>query len=307
MADDARPRRGLCGTMEVHERLRETDPGARARRAQLKERVRESIDSGVASQTTSDLITIQTVVHVVYRTDDENISDEQINSQMEVLNRDFRATNEDRSGVPDVWQGLVADANIEFELATEDPDGNPTNGITRTETEREVFGTEGNPIKYAEAGGTPAWSTDRYLNMWVGNLEGGLLGYAQFPGMPPETDGVVVLYTAFGTTGAAQEPYNLGRTATHEVGHFLNLFHIWGDSDDCSGTDEVPDTPPALAPNEGCPEFPRVTCNNAPNGDMFMNYMDYVNDACMFMFTAGQVLRMNATLATERAALAGLG
>ena len=151
MADDARPRRGLCGTMEVHERLRETDPGARARRAQLKERVRESIDSGVASQTTSDLITIQTVVHVVYRTDDENISDEQINSQMEVLNRDFHATNEDRSGVPDVWQGLVADANIEFELATEDPDGTPTNGITRTPTEREVFGTEGNPIKYAEA------------------------------------------------------------------------------------------------------------------------------------------------------------
>lgn len=306
MASVDRPRRGLCGTMEVHERLRETDPGARARRAELKERVKESIDSGVAARTVRELVTIQTVVHVVYRTDEENISDEQIHSQIEVLNRDFRATNEDRSQVPEVWQGLVADANIEFELASEDPEGNATDGITRTQTEREYFGNEGNPVKYAEAGGVPPWPMDRYLNVWVCNLEGGLLGYAQFPGMPPETDGVVILYTAFGTTGATQVPYNLGRTATHEVGHFLNLFHIWGDSDDCSGTDEVSDTPPAQAPNEGVPEFPHVSCNNAPNGDMFVNYMDYTNDEAMFMFTAGQVLRMNATLATERAALAGL-
>jgi len=293
--------------MEVHERLRETDPGARARRAELKQRLRESIDSGVAARTTRDLVTIQTVVHVVYRRDEENISDEQISSQIEVLNCDFRATNEDRAQVPGVWQGLVADANIEFELATEDPEGNPTDGITRTQTEREYFGNEGNPVKYAEAGGTPPWPTDRYLNLWVCNLEGGLLGYAQFPSMPPETDGVVILYSAFGTTGAAQAPYNLGRTATHEVGHFLNLFHIWGDSDDCSGSDEVSDTPPAEGPNEGRPDFPHVSCNNAPNGDMFVNYMDYTNDEAMFMFTAGQVLRMNATLATERAALAGLG
>ena len=292
--------------MEVHERLRETDPSARARRAELKERVRESIDSGVAARTCRELITVQTVVHVVYRTDEENISDEQIASQIEVLNRDFRATNEDRSLVPEVWQGLVADANIEFELATVDPEGNATNGITRTPTEREFFGNEANPVKYPEAGGTPPWPTDRYLNVWVCNLEGGLLGYAQFPGMPPETDGVVILYSAFGTTGAAQAPYNLGRTATHEVGHFLNLFHIWGDSDDCSGSDEVSDTPPAEGPNEGRPEFPHLSCNNAPNGDMFVNYMDYTNDEAMFMFTAGQVLRMNATLATVRAALAGL-
>ncbi len=293
--------------MEVHERLRETDPGARARRTELKDRVRQSIDSGVATQTTRELITVQTVVHVVYRTDEENVSDEQVTSQIEVLNRDFRATNEDRSLVPEVWQGLVADANIEFELTTEDPEGNPTDGIIRTQTERESFGTEGNQVKYAEAGGSPSWPTDRYLNMWVCNLEGGLLGYAQFPGMPPETDGVVILYTAFGTTGTAQEPYNLGRTATHEVGHFLNLSHIWGDSDDCSGTDEVPDTPSAEGPNTGRPDFPHLSCNNAPSGDMFVNYMDYSDDAAMFMFTAGQVLRMNATLATARATLAGLG
>lgn len=171
--------------MEVHERLRETDPDARARRAELKDRVGESIDSGVAAQTTGDLITIPTVVHVVYQTEEENISDEQVNSQIEVLNRDFRATNEDRSAVPDVWQGLVADANIEFELTTQDPEGNPTNGITRTQTERESFGTEGNPVKYAEAGGIPPWPTDRYLNMWVCNLEEGSSAMRSFPGCRP--------------------------------------------------------------------------------------------------------------------------
>ncbi len=294
--------------MEVHERLRETYANARESRAELKARVSQSIDSGAALRTTGELITLQTVVHVVYQTDEQNISDEQITSQIEVLNHDFRATNEDRSAVPEAWQGLVADANIEFELASEDPEGNSTNGITRTQTERESFGTEGNPVKYTDAGGISAWPADRYLNMWVCNLEGGLLGYAQFPGMPaPETDGVVILYTAFGTTGTAQDPYNLGRTATHEIGHFLNLFHIWGDSDDCSGTDEVSDTPPAQGPNTGRPEFPHVSCNNAPNGDMFVNYMDYSDDGAMFMLTSGQVLRMNATLATERAVLAGLG
>jgi len=292
--------------MEVHERLREIDPGLRARRAELKDRMRQRLDSGDASTYAGELTTLQTVVHVVHRTDEENISDEQVASQIEVLNRDFRASNEDRSKVPRVWEGLVADANIEFELASEDPEGNATNGITRTETSREFFAPD-DSVKTNEGGGIAPWPTDRYLNMWVCPLEGGLLGYAQFPGGPPETDGVVILYTAFGTTGAAREPFNLGRTATHEVGHFLNLFHIWGDSDDCSGSDEVSDTPGAQAPNHGCPEFPHVSCNNAPSGDMFVNYMDYTDDACMFMFTPGQAVRMNATFLAERRALAGLG
>jgi len=301
-----RPSHPICGTMWVHERLRETDPGLRGRRAQLKERVRQSIASGDALRTTQELVTIQTVVHVVYGSDEENIPDDQVTSQIDVLNLDYRAKNEDSGNVPEVWRGLVADANIEFELASEDPEGNPTDGITRTQTERSSFGIEGDPVKSPDDGGVSPWPTDRYLNIWVCNLAGGLLGYAQFPGGPPDTDGVVILYTAFGTTGAAQDPYNLGRTATHEVGHFLNLFHIWGDSDDCSGSDEAPDTPGAEQPNYGKPEFPHVSCNNAPSGDMFVNYMDYVDDAAMFMFTPGQVLRMNAALATERAPLAGL-
>ncbi|HKG22285.1 MAG TPA: zinc metalloprotease, partial [Blastocatellia bacterium] len=151
--------------------------------------------------------------------------------------------------------------------------------------------------------GKAPWPTDRYLNLWVCNLGGGLLGYAQFPGGPAETDGVVITHRGFGTNGTAQAPFNLGRTATHEVGHFLNLRHIWGDTEDCSGTDFVADTPNAAGPNFAKPIFPKVSCRNGPNGDMFMNYMDYTDDDSMFMFTAQQVARMHATLEGFRNAL----
>ena len=304
MATTGRPRHPICAAMWVHERLRETDPGLRERRAQLKQRIAGSISSGEASRVAEELVTIPTVVHVVHRTEEENVSDEQVASQLEVLNRDFRAQNEDAKNVPEVWGGLVADAKIQFELVTEDPQGDATNGIVRTETDQESFSPDGDPVKSTESGGAAPWPTDRYLNIWVCNLAEGLLGYAQFPGGPPESDGVVIRHSAFGTVGGAAEPFNLGRTCTHEVGHYLNLFHIWGDSDDCSGSDEVSDTPSAQAPNYGKPEFPHVSCNNAPNGDMYTNYMDYSDDAAMFMFTPGQVTRMNATLAAERVALA---
>ena len=161
-------------------------------------------------------------------------------------------------------------------------------------------------MKTKSKGGVPAWPADKYLNIWVCNLGGGLLGYAQFPGGPARTDGVVILHTAFGTDGTAQPPFDRGRTATHEVGHWLNLRHIWGDTLDCSGGDRCPDTANAAGPNTGEPKFPHVTCANGPNGDMFMNYMDYVDDAAMVMFTAGQVARMNATLAGPRKKLAKL-
>lgn len=115
----------------------------------------------------------------------------------------------------------------------------------------------------------------------------------------------MILYSAFGTKGAATAPFNLGRTTTHEIGHWLDLRHIWGDTSDCSGSDMVPDTPRAQKPNGGSPKFPHISCNNAPNGDMFMNYMDYVDDAAMFMFTPGQAARMNAALVTSRKKLGG--
>src|SRR5262245_21213336 len=292
-------RRRLCGSMEVHERLSEAYESFRNNQNRIESFTARSIDSGLAQRVTRQMITIPVVVHVVYKKDSENISDAQIKSQIAVLNKDFRATNPDKSKVPSVWTGLVADANIQFALATKDPQGKTHTGITRTETTRTSFGTD-DSVKTKSGGGHPAWPASRYLNLWSCNLGGGLLGYAQFPGGPSRFDGVVILSSAFGTSGTAAAPFNLGRTATHEIGHWLNLRHIWGDRTDCTGTDHVSDTPKAQRPNYGSPAFPHISCENGPNGDMFMNYMDYVDDVAMFMFTPGQVTRMNATLAGPR-------
>ncbi|MCA1657050.1 MAG: zinc metalloprotease [Actinobacteria bacterium] len=304
MSPDPRPRHRQCGTMQVNERLSELDPKYRERRLQIEQQTARSIASGEAQGLWQRLITIPVVVHVVYKNKAENVSDAQVTSQMDVLNKDYRATNPDTKKVPPVWKSLVADPKIQFKLATTDPKGKPTNGITRTATTVDSFGSN-DTVKTKAGGGTAPWPTERYLNMWVANLADGLLGYAQFPGGPAATDGVVILYTAFGTKGTAADPFNLGRTATHEVGHWLNLRHIWGDRTDCSGSDEVPDTPKAQMPNHGKPTFPHLSCNNGPSGDMFMNYMDYVDDAAMFMFTPGQAARMNAALAGPRKKLAG--
>jgi hypothetical protein len=291
--------------MVVHELLAETQPEYRERRLLAEENTRSIIESPEVRRVTAKLIKIPVVVHVVHRAAEENISDAQVKSQITVLNRDFRAKNSDKSKVPAVWKSLVIDSKIEFALATKDPRGKQTTGITRTATTAEGFGPD-NRVKSRKTGGVDAWPSDRYLNIWVCDLTDGLLGYAQFPGGPAKTDGVVVLYSAFGSQGTVRPPFNKGRTATHEVGHFLGLRHIWGDRNDCSGNDFVADTPPARQANTGKPKFPHVTCNNGPDGDMFMNYMDYVDDSAMFMFTAAQVARMNATLAGPRKKLAGL-
>jgi hypothetical protein len=304
MAPVKPPKRRTCGQMAVHELLAETHPEYREYRLKAEEETRSSITSGRAMRAVRKLVTIPVVVHVVHRTKEENVSDAQVKSQIAALNRDYRIRNADTSKVPSVWTGLVIDPKIEFALARRDPKGKPTSGITRTQTKVASFGVH-DEVKSRKTGGADAWPTKRYLNFWVCALGGGLLGYAQFPGGPSKTDGVVVLYSAFGTKGAVAPPFDRGRTATHEVGHFLGLRHIWGDKNDCTGDDFVADTPRAREANYGTPKFPHVTCNNGPDGDMFMNYMDYVDDKAMFMFTAGQVARMNATLAGPRRKLAG--
>jgi hypothetical protein len=250
---------------------------------------------------TSDtgVITIPVVVHVIYRAEGENISDAQIDSQIDVLNQDFRAKNRDISKVPEPFKEFVGDALIEFALATIDPVGSPTNGITRTRTKRRDFTTD-DGSKASVKSVVKAWDPDRYLNIWVCTLGAGLLRYSQFPGGPKETDGVVVYNHAFGTTGTAQLPFNKGRSTTGGIGMYLNLRHIWGDTNDCTDSDFVADTPPQKGPNFGKPTFPHKSCPNAPHGDMFMNFMDYVDDDAMCMFTKGQVLRMREALQGPR-------
>ena len=297
------PKRRMCGASEVHQRLCEMYPEFRVRRGEIHFATEQMIRRGAALQRVQNgAIRIPVVVHVVFNDPSENISDQQITSQIDALNRDYRAANPDKNNVPPVWTGLLADAMVEFFLATADPDGGQTNGITRTQTNQTSFTTD-DAVKSNASGGADPWPSDKYLNLWVCTLANQLLGYAQFPGGPVATDGVVILNTAFGTTGTAAPPFNLGRTATHEVGHWLNLNHIWGDTNDCSGTDHVDDTPNAQLPNFGKPTFPHVSCNNGPNGDMFMNYMDYVDDSSMIMFTNGQVARMQATLSGPRSSI----
>src|SRR5215218_8934770 len=297
------PKHRQCGAQQVNERLTELDPKLRQRQHRLEQASVRAIEQGTAQRVWRRLITLPVVVHVVYKRKEENISDAQVKSQIDVLNKDYRGTNTDRSKVPDPWKSLVADPNIQFKLATKDPKGKGTSGITRTKTARDSFGT-GDSVKRKADGGVNPWPTDRYLNFWVCNLGDGLLGYAQFPGGPAKTDGVVILNTAFGTQGTVRPPFNKGRTATHEVGHWLNLRHIWADTLGCQGSDFVADTPNAAGPNFGKPGWPKISCSNGPNGDMFMNYMDYVDDEAMIMFTAGQVARMNACLAGPRAGVA---
>lgn len=299
MAKKAPSKRRMCGCMEVHHRLLESDPTFRGKQMDLEHATMARMTMALARV---GITTIPVVVHVVYRTAAENISVSQTKSQIKALNLDFRAKNPDKTKVPSVWAGLVSDTRIQFALATKDPKGKPTTGITRTKTNQSSFGTY-DTVKFTATGGVNAWPTKKYLNIWVCTLGGGLLGYAQFPGGPVKTDGVVILNTAFGTTGTASAPFNKGRTTTHEVGHWLNLRHIWADTEDCRGSDLVADTPNAAGPNYNKPTFPSISCGNGPNGDMFMNYMDYVDDDAMFMFTTGQLTRMQVALDGARSSI----
>jgi hypothetical protein len=247
---------------------------------------------------------IPVVVHVVYQNATENISNNRIYEQIAVLNADYRKLNSDASNIPAAWQGIAADCEIMFCLAARDPNGNWTDGIERTSTTVGTFGTD-DDIKSFATGGADAWDSDVYLNLWVGDLGSMLLGYAQFPGFDPETDGVVIHYRYFGKTGASA-PFNKGRTATHEVGHWLGLRHIWGDDSGCNGNDLVSDTPNqadetygTIAPNTVITD----NCSPSAPGVMWCNYMDYTDDGSMYFFTQGQKTRMWTTLNGNRLSL----
>lgn len=262
----------------------------------------EAVISGAQAVSERAVITIPVVVHVVWNQSPENISDEQIQSQIEVLNQDFRADNIEVPNIPSVFQPLVADTELEFCLAKVDPDGNPTAGITRTFTQNSVGIGGSSSIHYTAQGGQDAWDTERYLNIWVAKFAGGVGGIATFPGQgEPAEDGVEIDYRQFGTVNL-EPPYHLGRTCTHEIGHYLNLEHPWGPSfNDCCEDDFVADTPEACETYFGqCPTHPVVSCSEP---DMFMNFMFYTDDECMGMFTLGQKARMLATLNSSRSGL----
>lgn len=249
---------------------------------------------------------INVVVHIVYEDASENFTDAQVIEAIDSLNNDFRGLNNDGLYNPSqAFFDLWADTEIAFKLASTDPDGNPTTGITRTQTSVTNFSANTDDMKFTSDGGKDGWPPQKYLNVWVCTYGAPTdLGYAYYPSAlttDPSIDGCVVNTPVFAIGGGL-----LGRTLTHEIGHYLNLDHIFGDESGCAD-DGVNDTPIPDNANYGCPNYPHNTNNGCAGitseGEMFMNYMDYVDDNCMTMFTLGQSARMNAVLDGVRSAL----
>ena len=247
--------------------------------------------------TTLNSYNIPVVFHILYENESENISIEQIQSQLDVLNQDFNRTNPDANQTPEEFLNVAANCNINFCLAQRSPNNDSTSGITYTQTDISSFSLYDNRIFHDSLGGKTIWNSERYLNIYVCDLTNAL-GFSSFPGGIESRDAVVINYSNFGTVNVSP-PFNKGRTATHEIGHWLNLLHIWGDSN--CGNDQVQDTPIQDTENYGCPSHPSPTCSN--NGDMFQNFMDYTDDACMNLFTEGQKVRMHATINSQRTGL----
>lgn len=296
-----------CLTTEMEAHRHADDPQGAIH--QFEEWMAKSLKDSDSNPTTKGVNAsriIPTVVHVIYSnaTDPDNISDAQIFSQMDILNEDFQRLNPDTTNTPAAFQSVAVDSDIEFCLASLDPGGNPTNGINRVQIAGSPFTTNfvENTIKPSTI-----WDPNNYFNIWICNISGGVLGYAQFPeaaGLPgigtgnggATTDGVVLLYSSVGRPPANPfgGPYNRGRTATHEVGHWLGLRHIWGDGG-CTVDDFCNDTPESDGSNFGCP----TTHSSCGTTDMVQNYMDYTDDDCMNIFTADQKARMDIVMGSS--------
>lgn len=296
-----------CLAHVMYEEMLANDPGFAANQSQLEQETEQYVNQYISSRNNGDsqkgasvLRVIPVVFHVIHEGGTENISRAQILNQIETLNNDFRRLNADTVDTPIPFKPLGGDAEIEFRLATLDPNGNCTDGVVR------VYSTLTNEARN-NVKALSYWPSNKYLNFWIvktientSGSSGTILGFAQFPGGLASTDGVVMRSDVTGSIGTAANAgwSNAGRTAPHEVGHWLNLRHIWGDA--TCGSDFVTDTPTHQDANAGCPTFPNVStqCNNGPNGDMFTNYMDYTNGTCQNIFTIGQAARMNAALSS---------
>ena len=279
-----------CASQEVLEAKIKDDPTLALRMNEIEAFTQKAMLTG---RLVNGKVEIPVVVNVLYKTAAENITDAQIQSQIDVLNADFNATNSDFSSTPALFSGVAANVGITFVLET----------VNRKSTTKTSWGTR-DAMKKTKQGGLDPTSPTTKLNMWACTIGGGILGYAQFPGGSTTTDGVVIDSKYFGLSGSGAYPYNLGRTATHEVGHWMNLRHIWGDA--TCGSDLVSDTPTHNTANYGVPAYPHYsTCTGTPV-EMTMNYMDYTDDRGMYMFSNGQKSRM-AAIFVSGGARAGFG
>lgn len=300
-----------CGSQTVLEEAIRKNPELRKQMAANKQQRNKNIGQRIDRLLgTNAIITIPVVVHVVLP-NPALVTDAQIQAQIDALNADYGGLNADSIRIPAAFKARYGKGNLRFCLARRDPQGEGSNGIVRVTSTVTSEPGLADPVKFSCNGGSDAWNPSNYLNIWVCQMPNGFLGYsyyASFPlsAVPLNERGFVTNFRSFGIGGSAQAPYNLGRTATHEIGHFFDLDHIWGPNNDegpqtCSDDDGIADTPLQLGPTYGAPAADSViidACAPNPPGIMWMNFMDYVDDRAMVMYTQQQHALMEATLAT---------
>jgi hypothetical protein len=277
-----------CATNEVLQADLLRDPSLGKKMNDIELFTEDAIRTNKIGRLVNGQIVIPVVVHVIYRTAAENISDAQVASQIDILNEDFTNTNADRNIVPTEFQDEQTSVGVKFVL----------DRIIRKYSSKKSW-PYNHSMKSSKTGGSDPVDPSQYLNVWLVNkiaYQGSyLFGFATFPGGDPAVDGVVIGSNFWGRVGNVQPPYDRGRTGTHEIGHWMNLRHIWGDA--TCGDDLVSDTPVHDGPNWYCPAYPHVTTCSGGHNEMTFNYMDYTDDPCMVMFTNGQKQRMLAVFA----------
>jgi hypothetical protein len=246
-----------------------------------------SVSSGRTAEDTGADVYLPVVMHVLYSITQQNITDAQLQSQLRVFNEDFNRRNADTTQTLPVFQPVAASARIHFYLVR----------VNRVPTTHGPFAND--DVHYTDRGGDDAWDASQYLNVWVCDLADGVFGYGTPPGTAPEEDGIVIDYQYFGRTGTVVAPYDKGRTATHEAGHWLGLKHLWGDVGGCGDDDGIEDTPAQESGSHGC-QLDRTSCGGL---NMVQNFMDLSWDGCMNLFTAGQCSVMRRVLFEQRAGL----
>ncbi|HEY6081910.1 MAG TPA: M43 family zinc metalloprotease [Chitinophagaceae bacterium] len=296
-----------CGTPEAIKEALAKNPKLVKKLEQFNRLARISARAPNMHRAAGNIVMIPVVVHIVLQ-NPNSVTDAQVASQIAELNQDYTASNPDTSRVPAIWKPLTGNMQMQFCLAERTPGGDPSDGIIRVKTTQSQFSINNacSTVKHAATGGSDAWDSHQYLNIWVCNLETNYLGVTTPPGLYPDDEqGAVIQYDAFGTIGNLEPLYNKGRTTTHEIGHYFYLYHPWGNGDgSCSPGDYVDDTPPQTNAVYGCPAFPKTDqCSPNYPGIMFMNFMQYVDDSCMYMFSQGQVARAQSSLYSDRATL----
>lgn len=309
-----------CGTMQSLEQQWQVNPQLKKQFEAERDRFNTAMRAGsyrlAATQGQQNTngnrayVTVPVVFHVVVNSQSQ-VTDAQIQAQLDTLNKDYAGLNGDSVRVPSYFKPVFGQSGIQFCLAKQTPSGEPTTGIERTTTTQSSFSSDNyfSAVKHTATGGADTWDPTSYLNIWICPMSGGLLGLATFPASTSDDlQGVVVEYRSL--PGATAYPdYNGGKTLTHEIGHYFNLIHIWGDdqndADQCSGTDFIDDTPNQAVSSTTCSGGDIVldTCTASGNGIMYQNYMDYTYDQCLVMFTVDQVARMESALVAYRSSL----